>query len=1353
MRQLSYDSAKCDTTFFVSSLFLAFIAFFFGCFVVPLKATLRKNSCKVESYSKVKFSPENTEDCPRIDFHCIHEISSREFSSRDEGFLVDQRGLCSVLESFVGLFMNQERRIRQALQDHANLKVKCHELWKEDVECSVIEKIDSKSYPMTVTSGDMLDKKVSLPVSPHGIFVQVPTSSYISFCRQKSQQNPTGIVTPLPQNYCDEISYAYERTTMPPQLYGFALILNSSVFIDSSSDCGDHLVLCILSRLPEFLFTKQLVVSVASMLHTTAVQKQMRSRTVSLDNLLKNNLAELAPLLDEKADCSMTFPGQKIELPFLTANKFMELRRSTALCARMTDAPFSTLLLSFNYDALRQLHTLLLQEQRIIFVGCNPQHASACAVSAPSLVFPFRWVAPLIPFLHARGTHSTLFLDTLFAPPLGTGTERVSSCKMMESSGFIVGTTWELIPPLALRWSALIAKHKGCSSEIWVADARTGNIGLLPVDLPPVNVANVGRSILVPAKYMCLLPTSDKLQNSYNAAIKEPNRAAFRSVVSYFSQLRRTVMILEAHNTFLRRLINERNSSGLLYFDQTSGIVEQWKANVASAAYSCPKVGESLIVDVHAAFLEYNTHRTFGEYRKGMNRTSTSIKFDSDAFLLSRLHSKELVKQVAETHMHKQFSYVIAYAEATGVAELLQSRAPPRGPNSHPFLESPTEVAGLCLFYSRARNRFPELFPDLSGAVLSNACITQIGYYIQAREVHLKDVKWAASSIFPTIVSLAGTATDGTQESKGSVLKFFSKASKAVKKFQNGEEHFVIVPQFTQAFNSFCAMPSSTDSGTSSVSPQIILKKEYECPEIRGEKPSWKHESAAFLPPCRRLPLDVVHNFGSYHRLLNSLHSSPYTTFIVPDMIEELSESLEKREKTDFFMGLGLLLPSSQRMWKDVGRLIGSQMNNASKYAVRTETLAVVPTEVVEARSEIVADNSSKKASQDVPESSAGCAAVAPSLSDLFEGPASPGAADGFSSGIPNEYAEDDGFSSGVPTEPETCRFVKLLQFFPAPGSIFQLNYPLMHHALYHLYMDRASSLSGGRKDAGRPIKIETFIETERMMSSQRDPLVPSINFAMVCPGVYRSGYPTKKNFSFLRAVALKTILYLCPEDYAESNLKFCEEEKINVLRFPTEGNKEPFNDISESLMHRIMSAVSDTRNFPLLIHCNKGKHRTGTVVACLRHLQGWALVSIFEEYKRFAGDKARVGDQQYIELYYPIVLVDAEFAAPWLCHSSRVQYVSSLEELQEAESQQLRLSLLAPDEIKKQPKSDGAHHGSAQPATPSEKMKTNAPQLICLIIQLCFKCLINEKGVQRSRSNLLLLTPMMVFPRCDFSY
>ena len=48
--------------------------------------------------------------------------------------------------------------------------------------------------------------------------------------------------------------------------------------------------------------------------------------------------------------------------------------------------------------------------------------------------------------------------------------------------------------------------------------------------------------------------------------------------------------------------------------------------------------------------------------------------------------------------------------------------------------------------------------------------------------------------------------------------------------------------------------------------------------------------------------------------------------------------------------------------------------------------------------------------------------------------------------------------------------------------------------------------------------------------SSARDQpsqLVPPDNFAMVWRGVYRSGYPTKRNFAFLRQLGLRSVLFL----------------------------------------------------------------------------------------------------------------------------------------------------------------------------------------------------------------------------------
>lgn len=64
------------------------------------------------------------------------------------------------------------------------------------------------------------------------------------------------------------------------------------------------------------------------------------------------------------------------------------------------------------------------------------------------------------------------------------------------------------------------------------------------------------------------------------------------------------------------------------------------------------------------------------------------------------------------------------------------------------------------------------------------------------------------------------------------------------------------------------------------------------------------------------------------------------------------------------------------------------------------------------------------------------------------------------------------------------------------------------------------------------------------------------------------------------------------------------------------------------------LQVILDVRRHPVLIHCNKGKHRTGCLVGCLRKVQRWSLTSIFDEYRRYAGTKTRDLDQQFIELF-----------------------------------------------------------------------------------------------------------------------
>ncbi|KAH9793451.1 Tyrosine-protein phosphatase DSP1 [Citrus sinensis] len=148
--------------------------------------------------------------------------------------------------------------------------------------------------------------------------------------------------------------------------------------------------------------------------------------------------------------------------------------------------------------------------------------------------------------------------------------------------------------------------------------------------------------------------------------------------------------------------------------------------------------------------------------------------------------------------------------------------------------------------------------------------------------------------------------------------------------------------------------------------------------------------------------------------------------------------------------------------------------------------------------------------------------------------------------------------------------------------------------------------------------------------------LIPPLNFSMVDNGIFRSGFPDSANFSFLQTLRLRSIIYLCPEPYPEANTEFLKSNGIKLFQFAIEGHKEPFVNIPEDMIREALKVLLDVRNHPVLIHCKRGKHRTGCLVGCLRKLQKWCLSSVFDEYQRFAAAKARVSDQRGTRILSP---------------------------------------------------------------------------------------------------------------------
>ncbi|KAL7614682.1 hypothetical protein Lser_V15G05309 [Lactuca serriola] len=142
----------------------------------------------------------------------------------------------------------------------------------------------------------------------------------------------------------------------------------------------------------------------------------------------------------------------------------------------------------------------------------------------------------------------------------------------------------------------------------------------------------------------------------------------------------------------------------------------------------------------------------------------------------------------------------------------------------------------------------------------------------------------------------------------------------------------------------------------------------------------------------------------------------------------------------------------------------------------------------------------------------------------------------------------------------------------------------------------------------------------------------PPINFATVEDRIYRSGFPQPSDFPFLDTLQLRSVIYLCTESYPKENLEFLHSRNIRLFQFGIDGTKDA--NIPKSIITEALKVLIDVRNHPILIHCKRGKHRTGCLVGCLRKLQNWCLSSIFEEYKIYAGEKSRDADLKFLEAY-----------------------------------------------------------------------------------------------------------------------
>ncbi|CCW67557.1 unnamed protein product [Phytomonas sp. Hart1] len=730
-----------------------------------------------------------------------------------------------------------------------------------------------------------------LPVAEEGLYIQVPSKMYINTCRKwintASSKKCANSEESSVENYMDPLRFYAAENPRPEvgTLYGYAFYLAKgtspgetqavSAFDLKPEESG--LLLCFVSTAPVFNFMRTLTVQFVPVLRTAVGIASARQN----DAALLHVLYPLRLLMDPKNLAWGTFPGQSIRIslplpgvdgtlkpataPRKSQNLYVfSIQRPFDLHNPFFDLPFSALMWSFSADALRVLQSLLFQERRVVFIGMTPQHAAACAVSAPALIAPLIWVAPLISYLSPEHLFDCRGLDALFAIPDERGGGRG------ESGGLILGSTPELVPALTMRLR---------QNAVWIADARTGNVSVISPNPRPPDTTIV----------LEVLPESDKLKSLMKKCITNGGQLAFRAALetmaAYYvnhrsihkggvAGLKSRIQLPAVSVRGIKwddlsgtseSASNQNSSSNIdtTYSQEcdndspeTTPCVTGNPSKIASGAGgnlsdvnasvypTFPDIPSTRISEVHVAILEYNSQLFLGNYRKSFkmnlasplaaSRSSRAVStIYSLEYLISNLNmSSALAKQISQTHHLKQFEHGLMDAELLGLQYVLHGDyicfpagftinnfiAHEANAISNRYVSDPRLVALLCLFYDQCKRRSPDLFPELQifdGVGYCDRIATMNLLHTFGKEdAHSRAKSPQSEFSEPLIEVLAGkTSNDRSAQMESCGVggfgfrRFFTKATKAVRQTISGASTPQIVPipfpDFTQTFLRF----------------------------------------------------------------------------------------------------------------------------------------------------------------------------------------------------------------------------------------------------------------------------------------------------------------------------------------------------------------------------------------------------------------------------------------------------------------------------------------------------------------------------------------------------------------------
>lgn len=162
----------------------------------------------------------------------------------------------------------------------------------------------------------------------------------------------------------------------------------------------------------------------------------------------------------------------------------------------------------------------------------------------------------------------------------------------------------------------------------------------------------------------------------------------------------------------------------------------------------------------------------------------------------------------------------------------------------------------------------------------------------------------------------------------------------------------------------------------------------------------------------------------------------------------------------------------------------------------------------------------------------------------------------------------------------------------------------------------------------------------EYVESIARTPTAPSAyarlgevwGLQTLVPGrVYRAAEPRPWHFAHVEALGIRTLLCVKRTLPVAPTLSFAKAHGIHVARVDLGADTA----IDLAAIARVLDLLERPELWPILLHCDGGRHRTGMVSAALRREQGWSLEAALAEYCELAEPTPRESDRAAIRAWF----------------------------------------------------------------------------------------------------------------------